>query len=332
MAASSPHGAILGVDLGATTLVGGLVDAAGTVRNSRTVPTDRLGRGEGVLRNLLEVVAGLLDEARRLECPILGVGVGAPGVIEVDTGTIGEDIQNIPEFRGLALGRIIRERTGLAVVVDNDVNALTLGEWTFGQARGLRQVAMIAVGTSIGGGLILNGELVRGAGGYGGEIGHTTVDLDGPDCFCGSRGCIKVYASGADIARQARSLLRADRTSILLELVGGDPNRIDAPRVFAAAAKGDPVAVTVVARAAQALGAGVGNLINLYNPELIVLGGSVMEAGEILMEPVVRWARFYAFEGAFDRTRIVRSTLTKESGVQGAAALFLYERSRGRLG
>ncbi|MBI2562889.1 MAG: ROK family protein [candidate division NC10 bacterium] len=332
MAASSPHGVLLGVDLGATTLAGGLVDAAGTVRNSRSVPTDRLGRGEGVLRNLLEVVAGLLDEARRLACPVLGAGVGAPGVIEVDTGTIGEDIQNIPEFRGLALGRIIRERTGLPVVVDNDVNALTLGEGTFGQARGLRHVAMIAVGTSIGGGLILNGALVRGDSGYGGEVGHTTVDLDGPDCVCGSRGCVKVYASGADIARQARSLLRADRTSILLELVGGDPNRIDAPQVFAAAAQGDPVAVTVVARAAQALGAGVGNLINLYNPELIVLGGSVMEAGEILMEPVVRWARFYAFEAAFDRTRIVRSTLTKESGVQGAAALFLYERSRGPLG
>jgi len=331
MTPSIHPGVILGVDLGATTLAGGLMDTAGAVRNSRSVPTDRLGRGKGVLQNLLAVVADLLDDARRMGGPILGVGVGAPGVIEVETGTIGEDIQNIPEFRGLALGRILRERTGLPVVVDNDVNALTLGEWMFGQARGLRHVAMIAVGTSIGGGLILNGALVRGVSGYGGEIGHITVDLDGPDCFCGSRGCIKVYASGADIARQARSLLRADRSSILLELAGGDPDRIDAPRVFAAAANGDPVAVAVVARAAQALGAGVATLINLCNPELIVLGGSVMEAGEILMEPVVRWARFYAFKAAFDRTRIVRSTLTKESGVQGAAALFLYEQGRERL-
>jgi glucokinase len=131
--------------------------------------------------------------------------------------------------------------------VDNDVNALTLGEWTFGQARGFRHVAMIAVGTSIGGGLILNGELVRGAGGYGGEIGHITVDLDGPDCFCGSRGCLKVFASGADIARQARHLLRPNRPSVLVELAGGDPERIDALLVFAAAARGDPTAVTVVA-------------------------------------------------------------------------------------
>lgn len=332
MTGPTQPGVILGVDLGGTTLAGGLVDAAGTVRNSHAVPTDRLGRGAGVLQNLLDVVAGLADEARRLEYPVLGVGVGAPGVIEVDTGTIGEDIQNIPEFRGLALGRILRERTGLPVVVDNDVNALTLGEWMFGQAEGLRHVGMIAAGTSIGGGLILNEALVRGAWGYGGEIGHITVDLDGPDCFCGSKGCIRVYASGAEIARQARSLLRTDRAAILAELAGGDPDRIDAPLVFTAAAKGDPAAVTVVARAAQALGAGVATLINLCNPELIVLGGSVMEAGEILMEPVVRWARFYAFEAAFDRTRVVRSTLTKASGVLGAAALFLYEQGRGRLG
>ncbi len=116
-----------------------------------------------------------------------------------------------------------------------------------------------------------------------------------------------------------------------MELARGAPDRIDASLIFTAAARGDPLAVTIVARAAQALGAGVGNLINLCNPEIIVLGGGVMEAGDILMEPVVRWTRFYAFEAAFDRTRIVRSTLTKESGVLGAAALFLYEQSRGRL-
>jgi glucokinase len=277
------------------------------------------------------MILGLAEAARRLHQPLLGIGVGAPGVIQVESGTIGVDIQNIPEFRDLALGRVLREGTGLPVVVDNDVNALTLGEGTFGQARGLRDVGMIAIGTSVGAGLILNGALVRGAGGYAGEIGHTRGDLDGADCSCGSRGCIKVYAAGPDMARRARSLLRGDHASILVELAGGDPDRIDAPAVFAAAAKGDPLAVTVVAKAAQALGAGVANLIHLCNPELIVLGGGVTEAGDILMEPVQRWARFYAFEAAFDRTRILRSTLSKESGVQGAAALFLYERNRGRL-
>lgn len=172
-------------------------------------------------------------------------------------------------------------------------------------------------------------ERARGAGGYAGEIGHISVELDGRDCFCGSRGCIKAYASGPDIAAQARDALPEDHVSILLELAGKDPDRIDAPLVFAAATRGDPAAVSVVAKAAQALGAGVGTLINLCNPEIVILGGGVMEVGEILLEPVRRWAGLYAFEAAYTRTRIVRSTVSKESGVQGAAALFLYERDCG---
>ncbi len=325
-------GVIIGLDVGATRLAGGVVDPAGRILSARTAPTDRLGRGEGILQNLLDVAGDLVEAARSLRNPILGLGVGVPGVIEAGSGTIGEDIQNLPELRGLALGRILGERTDLPVVVDNDVNALTLGEWTFGQARGFRHVAMLAVGTSVGGGLILDGRLVRGAGGYAGEIGHIPVDLDGPECLCGSKGCLKVFASGADIARQARELLRAGRPSRLRDLCGGEPARIEASAVFTAAGQGDPVAVTVVARAAQALGAGVATLIHLCNPEIIVLGGGVMEAGQMLLEPVIRWARYYAFEAAFDRTRIVRSSLTKESGVLGGAALFLYEQGRGRFG
>ena len=331
MTADAQSGLILGVDLGGTTLAGGVVDPAGTVWHSRAVAMDRLGRGDGVLKNLLDLVGSMEEDARLRGAEILGIGVGVPGIVGVGTGTIGEDVQNVPEFRGLALGAILQEHTALPVVVDNDVNALILGEWMFGQGRGFCHVAMIAVGTGIGGGLILNGALVRGAGGYGGEIGHVTVELDGRDCFCGSRGCIKAYASGPDIALRAREALARDHPSILLELAGGDPDRIDAPLVFAAAAGGDPVAVSVVAKAAQALGAGVGNLINLCNPEIVILGGGVMEAGELLLEAVRRWARLYAFEAAYGRTRIVRSSLSKESGVQGAAALFLYERDHGLL-
>jgi glucokinase len=325
MTSTARPGIILGLDLGGTALAGGLVDTAGAVQASHVVPTDRPGRGDGVLQNLVELIGRLAEEARHHGSPILGIGMGVPGVIEAETGTIGEDIQNLPELRGFGLGRFLRERTGMPCVVDNDVNVLLLGEWIFGQARGLRHVAMIAVGTGVGGGLILNGSLVRGAHGYGGEIGHTTVDLEGRNCFCGSRGCIKAYVSGPDLADQARMMLRGDRTSILSELAGGDINRIDSPMVFEAAAKGDPTSLTIVAKAAQALGAGVANLINLCNPELVILSGGVMAAGEILLEPVRRWARTYAFEAAFLRTKIVRSSLTKRSGVQGAAALFLYE-------
>jgi len=320
---------ILAVDVGGTALAGGLVDQDGAIIISQTVATDRFGRGEGILKNLLELIASLEDETRRLQRPVRGLGIGVPGAVEEGTGRIGPDIQNIPELGNLLLRDVLQERTGLQVVVDNDVNALTLAEWTFGQGKGLRHLAMIAAGTGVGGGLILNGELVRGAGGYAGEIGHITVELDGRPCFCGSRGCVKAYSSGPDLVAQVHELLQEEeRSSIWTELTGGDLGRINPSVVFRAADRGDTVAEAVVAKAAQALGAGVAALINLCNPEMIILGGGVMEAGEILMDPVRRWARFYAFERAFSRTRLVRSGLPKQSGALGAAALFLYEERR----
>ena len=240
---------ILAVDVGGTGLSGGIVDPDGTLLASHTVATDRLGRGEGILTNLLELVAALKDEAAGTRRPVRGLGIGVPGVVDMRTGAIGADIQ--------------------------------------------------------------------------------TVDVNGRACFCGSRGCVKAYVSGPDLAEQARELMKKAHAPILSGLAGGNPAHIDAPLVFAAAAQGDPVARTVVARAAQALGAGIATLINVCNPELVVLGGGVMQAGEILMEPALQWTGVYAFRRALAGTRIVRSGLSKESGVLGAAALFLYEAGRG---
>jgi glucokinase len=325
---SGDTGAILAVDVGGTGLAGGLVDVGGAILSADIRNTARQGRGAAILKNLLEFVAELMNHARGLGCPLRGLGVGVPGAVDEETGRIGPDIQNIPELANCSLQAILGEETGLRVVVDNDVNALALAEWTFGQAKGLRHVAMIAAGTGVGGALILNGALVRGACGYGGEIGHLTVEMDGRPCFCGSRGCVKAYASGPDIVAQVREQLDEAASPILTQLTGGDLARVDPPLVFRAADRGDPVAEAVVAKAAQALGAGVAALINLCNPEMVILGGGVMDAGEVFVETVRRWARFYAFDRAASRTRIVRFGLSKQSGILGAAALFLYEELR----
>ena len=194
-----------------------------------------------------------------------------------------------------------------------------------GQEEVLRPLVrpLVALATGIGAGFFIDGKIYRGASGYAGEIGHITVEMDGRPCFCGSRGCVKAYASGPDLVAQVRERLEEAPSSIWAELTAGDLGRIDPPLVFHAADRGDAVAEAVVAKAAQALGAGVAALVNLCNPEMIILGGGVMEAGEILLEPVRRWARFYAFERAVAGTRIVRSGLSKQSGILGAAALFL---------
>ncbi len=319
------RGVVLAVDLGGTTLAAGLVGGAGDILAQRLVPAARRGRGEGVLQNLLEMMSDLRDEARRGGHSIRGIGLGLPGIIDAETGSVGEDIQNLPELRGLPIRRILQERFNLPVAVDNDVNALALGEWSFGAGRGCRNLAVIAVGTGVGGGLILNGTLVRGMSGYGGEIGHIPVELDGRECSCGRRGCVKAYAAGPDIADQGRALAERGESPQLLALAGGDPGRIDAPMVFAAAARGDPAALGVAAKASQALGAAVAVLVNLCNPELIVLAGGVIDAGDILLGPLRHWAERYAFAAAFRGTRLLRSSLTKASGVRGAAALFFYE-------
>jgi len=325
-------GVVLAVDLGGTTLAAGLVRPSGDILAQRLAPTARRGRGEGILQNLLETVSELCDEAQRVGLPIRGIGLGLPGIINTEAGSVGGEIQNLPELRGLPIRRILQERFDLPVAVDNDVNALVLAEWFFGAGRDCRNLAVIAVGTGVGGGLILNGTLVRGAGGYGGEIGHIPIELDGRECFCGSRGCVKAYASGPDIADQARDLAKRGESPRLLALAGGDPSRIDSPMVFSAAAQGDPAALGVVAKASQALGAAVAVLVNLCNPELIVLAGGVMEAGDILLAPLRQWAERYAFPGAFRGTRILRSALTKASGIRGAAALFLYEERQSERG
>ncbi len=319
---------ILGLDLGGTTLSGGLVQPDGRVRLQRAVATYARGHGEAVIEQLLDTTATLLDAAGRRRLQVAGIGFGVPGTVDPLRGRIRGNIQNVPELHGVALGPLLRRRFGMRTHLDNDVNALTLGELYFGRARGVRNFAMLAAGTGVGSGIVIEGKLVRGRRGYGGEAGHTTVNLDGRPCFCGSTGCIKTYASGPDIAAQARERLQTSKPGRLLELCGGDPARLTAQGVFAAARTGDPTALEVVEIAARALGAGVANLVNLLNPELIILGGGVLEASDLLLPRIRRWAASYAFADALQGTRIAVSRFTKRSSIKGAAALFLYETGR----
>ncbi len=323
-----PQPVILSLDLGGTMLSGGLVSPDGRVRLQRAVGTFTHGRGKAVLEQLLETTASLLDVARRRRLRVIGIGIGVPGAVDPVRGRIRGDIPNVPELEGLALRPLLQRRFSLPVALDNDVNALTLGEFYFGRARGVRNFALLAAGTGVGGGVVIEGRLVRGVRGYGGEAGHMTVNLDGRPCFCGSIGCIKTYASGPDIAAQARERLQMSKSERLLELCAGDPSRLTAEEVFVAARAGDPTALEVVEIAARALGAGVANLVNSLNPELIILGGGVLEASDLLFPRIRRWAASYAFADALKGTRLVVSGFTRRSSIKGAAALFLYDTGR----
>jgi glucokinase len=311
---------LLGVDVGGTTTAAGAVTREGEVRVERRVPTHRDGKGRA-----LETIVGLIDalrgDAERRGWAIEGMGVGVPGAVDPELGRIAEPVPHVPELAGRALAAELSERFGLPVFVDNDVNALALGEWMFGVGRGARSLVVLALGTGFGAGIVLDGRLVRGAAGFGGELGHTPVKFDGPTCWCGGRGCLALYASGRGIAEAARARIAGRPDATLLRAAGGDPLAITASLVFRAAAEGDVVASAVVDEACRALGAGIGAVVNGLNPEVVVITGGVAESLAPLEPQILKRAAEYAFARALARTRVSIVPGDKRTSMRGAAAL-----------
>ncbi|HEU4370530.1 MAG TPA: ROK family protein [Methylomirabilota bacterium] len=315
---------LLGVDVGGTTVAAGAVTAEGEVVVEESVPTHRHGPGRA-LDTLAELIATVRERAEGLGHAIGGIGLGIPGPVDVAAGRVGEPVHHIPELAGRSLGAELAERFALPVFLDNDVNALALAEWRFGHGRGARSLVALAVGTGIGAGIILDGRLVRGAAGFGGELGHVPVDFDGPPCWCGGRGCLVVFASGRGIAEAARARATGSAGTALLRAAGGDAGAITAPLVFASAAEGDTVAAAVVDEACRALAAMIGTVVNGLNPEVVVITGGVATSLAPLEARIMKAAGEYAFAQALAATRVVIVPGDKRVTMRGAAALVLYE-------
>lgn len=320
--------AILGVDVGGTTIAVGAVTAEGEVVVEGQAGTHAGGPGsaEGAIVALIESVRA---RSEGLGLRITGIGVGAPGIVDAARGRIGDLVPNVPELQGRPLGPVLTERFGLPAVVDNDVNALALAEYFFGADRGARSLVVLAPGTGFGAGLVVEGRLIRGIGGFGGEFGHAPVKFDGRPCWCGGRGCVAVYASGRGIAEAARARVASRPGAPLLSAAGGDLLAITAPLVFRAAEAGDEDAAAVVDEACRALGAIVAVVVNGLNPEAVVITGGVAAAFAKLETRVLRAAGEHAFEAALALTRVRIVPGDKRLSMRGAAALVLYERRRG---
>jgi glucokinase len=290
-------------------------------------PTRAPGGVVDTISTLIDHILALAAE-RRLQ--VAGIGIGLPGVVGVEQGS--RVYGNwLPELDDVPLAALVRERTGSPVCVDNDVNALTLGEWLFGAGRGVSSLVTIAIGTGIGGGLILDRTLIRGPLGSAGEIGHLSVSLTGPTCPCGSIGCLSAYVSGSLIPARVRERLARHPDSAVLARAGGDPERIEARLVFEAAAAGDPLARAVVDEACEALAAGVGALVNLLNPEAIVITGGVAASLAPLRDDILRRVGRRALPAPLDATAVRVVPGQKRDTVRGGAALVLYQMGqRGR--
>lgn len=317
---------VVGVDIGGTNVVVGLVPADGGRPTSlRTRSTPSLGGQDQVVTHLAEIVDEVMAEGLGAvgdpEGEVVGVGIGSPGPLDLEGGVV-LDAFNLG-WKDFALRDALAEAVGMPATLDNDANCATWGEFWLGAGRGVASLVGVTLGTGIGGGVILDGHLVHGASASAGEIGHMSIDFHGRRCKCGNYGCIEAYASGPNIAARAREGLEAGAESVLTRMVDGDVARVTAATVYEAILQGDAYAGEVMTETAKLLGAGLANIVNVLNPHMIVIVGGVTRAGHYLFNPLRAEVRRRAFRTAEEACRIVPGELPETAGVVGAAGLFL---------
>lgn len=317
---------VVGVDLGGTKISVGAMPADGKRQLAmRAVPTLAAEGADAVVRRITDsiesVIAQTMAETGAKRSDFAGVGIGSPGPLDREKGLV-ITTPNLG-WTDFPLRDRVSEVVKLLAVLDNDANCATLAEWWVGAAQGANNVVGMTIGTGIGGGLILNGKLFHGSSDAAGEIGHTTLDANGRRCKCGNYGCLEAYASGPATAERARERMAGGEDSQLTAMCDGDISKITAQMVYDASARGDDVAREVVRETARFLGTGIANLLNVFNPEVVVLTGGVAQAGEDLFRPLRAEVRRRAFKPSVDACRIVPGSLGGNAGTVGAVATFL---------
>lgn len=320
---SGPHALAVGVDIGGTKVAAGVVDTQGRVldREFRDTPGTDIGATEDVIVEVVTALAGRHE--------VTGVGIGAAGWIAADRATV--LFSPHLAWRDEPLRDALRERIGAPLLVENDGNAAAWAEWRFGAARGEPVVVCVTLGTGIGGGLVVNGAVYRGAFGVACEYGHMTLVPDGRRCACGNRGCWEMYASGRALARDAQELAEESPAAAarLLELAGSAA-ALTGPLVTAAAAAGDPAAQSICTTMGRWLGRGLANLAAVVDPSVFVIGGGVSEAGDLLLRPArEEFAHTLTGRGFRPQAAIVRADLGPDAGLVGAADLARLARTAG---
>jgi len=328
MAESATVKPVLAVDLGGTKIVTALISPKGEILSREYTPTLAEEGVDAVIGRILAIGSALLRNARLPYTSLAGIAIAAAGAIDSEKGIV-TDSPNLPGWHNIPLKDEIEKATGVRTFVINDATAAALGEHRFGAGRGVNNLIYLTVSTGIGGGIIIDGRLYEGASGAAGELGHMTIDLNGPRCPCGNIGCLEMLASGKAIAREAQRLIAQGAKTIMLDLAEGDAQFVTAVTVATAAQKGDAVALSVINKAAANLGVGLVNFVNIFNPEMIIVGGGVGKMGELLLKPARRVVSERAFQFPASVVRIVSSELGDNSGVFGAVA-FVVDSERPR--
>ena len=319
MAANDDY--VVGVDMGGTKLLAAVINAKGEIVQQAKRATKPKKGPEEVIERITRCIREAIDGAELKPSQIRAIGIGSPGPLDPETGVIifapNLGWSNVP------LKAKLEANLSIPTFVDNDVNVGTLGEYAFGAGQGVKNLVGIFVGTGIGGGIILDGKLFHGVNKTAGEVGHMIVEVKGPRCSCGNFGCLEAVASRTAITRDLqKAILKKGKKSKLTELNGGNLDLIRSKAIARAVKHGDKPTIKVVQRAAKYLGISVASIVHFLNPEMVVLGGGVVEAmGDSLLDPIRHAAAEYALPTTMDGVQIVAATLGDNAGVIGASVL-----------
>ena len=318
---------ILGVDLGGTKILTAVANSQGKMLSRDHSVTPAAKGPEKVIQSILKSAGRALAQAGIATSQLSAIGIGAPGLSNPETGILFTS-PHLPGWRDVPLRDIIERELGKKTFLINDANAAALGEFYFGAGQRACHFIYITISTGIGGGIIIDGEIYTGASGAAGEVGHMTIDDDGPLCNCGNKGCWETLASGTALAREARLRMKQGGKTAILDYAGGDMDKVTAQVIHTAAKAGDNLAKELIARTGYYIGVGLANLINIFNPELIVIGGGLSNIGDMLLEPAFKVAGERAYKEAYQAVRFAPPELGRNSGVLGAAAFALQEMKR----
>jgi glucokinase len=305
---------VIGVDLGGTNTRTALVASSGDILEKQKEETLAAEGHEKVIAKLIRNIDRQRANAVRYGLEVAAVGVGAPGVIHEQTGVVVKS-PNFPDWNDLPLKQTLERELKLPVFIENDANAAALGEQWRGAAKDIRSMIFLTLGTGVGGGIVLDGRIWHGADGMAGEVGHMTIIPDGRTCGCGNRGCLEMYASSRGIVMTFREMCAEKRLNV------EDRKELTSAQIYQAARNGDTVAHLVMKDMGRYLGIGLANLINIFNPEMMVIGGGVRDAWDLFIDATRKEVRKRAFAYTAERTKIVPSMLGDDAGMVGAAAV-----------
>jgi glucokinase len=318
----------IGVDLGGTKILAGVFDDSLECIGSAKLSTKSQRGVDAVIERVARCVQDAVDEADLTLKQVAGVGIGAPGAVAFDSGTV-IFAPNMEGWKDIALKKALEKHLGVPVSVENDCNIAALGVHVAELKGKPRSLVGIFVGTGIGGGLVINGELYAGFNHTAGEIGHMVVDVNGPKCGCGNKGCFEALASRTAIFQRIKAGIKDGEKTLLTEILGDDLDDMRSGDLRKAIRRGDKFVDKVVEGAAEYIGIGIANLVNILSPEVVVLGGGVIEAlADEMMSVIVETAQDYAMPGTMKGVEIIASKLGDQAGITGAAVLARREKKR----